>query len=103
MMRTVSGLSFFSHFSTFSWAHRIVIEPLFPNSGPFHLFQQSPFRVPLTCLKAASASGLMFFPPPWSYDQKAIVTVIESPKWAKVPFSPVNFAWTFFIGASHDG
>src|SRR5205085_3059671 len=44
----------------------------------------------------------MFFPPPWSDDQKAIVIVIESPKWAKVPFSPVNLAWTFFMASTHE-
>src|SRR5262245_940678 len=42
----------------------------------------------------------MFFGLPASGVQKAIVTVIESPKCANVPFAPVKRACTFFIGST---
>src|SRR6266704_1274736 len=42
----------------------------------------------------------MFFGLPASGDQNAMVTVIESPKCAKVPLVPVKWACTFFIAST---
>src|SRR5580765_2706208 len=44
----------------------------------------------------------MFFGLPARGDQKAMVTVIESPKYANVPLTPVKRAWTFRIGSIQD-
>src|SRR5262249_37266685 len=45
----------------------------------------------------------MFLGSPRRAAQKAIETVIESPKVAKVPGVPVKRARTFFMGSTHEG
>ncbi|HAK96801.1 MAG TPA: hypothetical protein DCM87_17870 [Planctomycetes bacterium] len=61
MMSATSGLSFRSHASTCSRAQAIVLEPSFPNSGPFQSRQHSGRRCAFTRSKAASSSGGAFF------------------------------------------
>jgi hypothetical protein len=57
---------------------------------------------PFTRVCALAISGGMFFGSPAKGDQNAMVTVIESPNWAKVPLSPLNREWTFFIGSTQE-
>lgn len=48
----------------------------------------------LTSAWARAASGLEFFSAPASVVQYAVVIVIESPNWARVPVGPLNRAWS---------
>src|SRR5262245_35191575 len=56
-----------------------------------------------TSLKAACPSGSRFLRSPGSPAQKARLTVMESPKRAKVPFLPPKRAWTLRMAGTQSG
>src|SRR5215472_12908732 len=102
-MTATSGLWAFSHLSMLSCAQRMVMEPVLPYLSPFQSAQHAGFMYALTTEWAISMFWGMSFGWPRRGAQKAIVTVMESPKVAKVPGVPVKRARTFFIGATQLG
>ncbi len=74
--------------------------PVLPNPPPFQPAQHLSCMYSLVRSNALCVSLSMFLCAYFSDDQKAMVTVMESPKWAKVALSPLNLAWTFFMGST---